>query len=272
MINTLRNALSFSSADGGGSQSCNFNCNVDNGRRNDCKPPALPAGYRRGTLPTIVPLCDDDEVTQFGTTQKMQIPEYIFWDLVARAASYSPRTPLSASGVKAGGTLSMDTILAAAAPATAQGNKYLFPGLMLEIGCNDQVAPGVSDITITGTFEDGQPLSQSFQVSTGHVGLSRFLVMFNRTSQGQAYPSLVVVERDYQLTLPAVATPLTAAAAPNDATSWVPTNGLREAQRDFNVSVTAANTNTTYRYELFLPVGWFWDWMEAQYAASLVNP
>jgi hypothetical protein len=229
----------------------------------------LPVGFRRGTLPIAVSTCAEDEITQFGRTNALWIPEYMWWGMVGRAATFSPRDPLSAAGVKAGGTLSLLVQLAAASPATAQGSKYLFPGCMLEIGTSDNVNPSVSDITFTGTFEDGQPFTQTMQFSQGKKGVSRFIVAFTRQTQGGSYPGNIVVERDFQLSLPAVATALTAAAAPNDATTWTPTNGLREAQRDFQVDVTNAVTNTSFRVELLSPVGKFWEWMERGFAASV---
>jgi len=234
-----------------------------------CAPGDLPSGFRRGALPIGLPTCPEDEITQFGRTNALWVPEYMYWQMVARAATFSPRDPLAAAGVKAGGNLSLLVQLAAAAPATAQGNRYLFPGFMLEIGTSDNVNPSVSDITFAGTFEDGQAYSQTMQFSQGRKGVSRFVIAFTRQTQGGSYPSNVVVERDYQLTLPAVATALTAAVAPNDATTWVPTNGLRAAQQDFTATVTNAVTGTSFRLELLSPVGKFWEWMERAFAGSV---
>jgi hypothetical protein len=80
---------------------------------------------------------------------------------------------------------------------------------------------------------------------------------------------LVQVQNGIIVSEPGVAIPLTAAAAPNDATSSVPTNGIRGPVQTFVVDVVQAATGTAYRVELLSPVGQFWEAMEALFAASV---
>jgi hypothetical protein len=216
--------------------------------------------WRPCSIPVIAKYCGDDEVLQFGRSRLMNIPWYMVESLIARAANYSPRTPLSVSGEKGAGTLSLDIALTDAV-LPAQGNDYLFPGFMLEISTSDNVAPGVSTASIHGVFEDGQEWTQDVQFSQGHVGVSRFLVFGSRTEQGSSYPSLFRVSQGLLLTEIGGAIVLTPGAAPNDATSATPTNGIRAIERQFSVDVTEANLGTAYRIELLTPVGRFWDWM-----------
>jgi len=236
----------------------------------NCPPGPMPLGYRRGNMPVVLSTCDDDQVTQVGRNNRIDVPEFMFWEAVAKAATFSPRTPLSDSDVKAAGALTLSIALGAAA-GTAQGNSYLFPGFILEMSTSNNVPAGVVDVDVTGTFEDGQPYTQSLQFSPGHQGVSRFIIMATRESQGGSYPSLISVQRDFILSGPAVSIPLTAAAAPNDATAIVPTNGIRAMQRDFTVTVTQANVDTTFRIEMLSPVGRFWDVMVATFANSVVQ-
>lgn len=233
-----------------------------------CAPGPLPVGYRRGRLPVAFAPCDDDIITQFGRADAAWIPEYMFWGLVGKAATYSPRTPLATSGTKGAGALTLSIALSAAV-TTAQGNDYLFPGFVLEAGTNNNVAPGVIDLDISGTFEDGQPYTQTMQFNTGHVGVSRFFVAATRETQGGSYPSLINVSRDLIVVAGGTSIALTAAAAPNDATAIVPTNGIRKVQRDFTVTINQANQDTTFRLELLSPVGRFWDWFNAGFANSV---
>jgi len=234
-----------------------------------CGPSAMPFGFRTGIVPVVMKMCADDEAMQLGRTPTVQVPEYAVWDLVGRAATFSPRTPLQNAATKGVGALDLTITLPAAAPATDQGNKYLFPAFLFEIMTNNNVSPGVTQIEITATFEDGQPWLQTVQFSQGHVGVSRFIVMSTRTEQGGSYPCLFDVERDLQLQDVAQVTTLTAGVAPNDASSFVATNGIRGPNRPFGLSVEVGNINTNYRVELLTPVGRFWNWMVAQLANGI---
>jgi len=272
MITTLRNAFSAAPVDGNGrvGVTCPGNCGPDSGASGAgaCGPAGFPIGWRRGKLPIAVKYCADDAILQFGRTREIDLPEYMLWELVGKAATFSPRAPIAVNAVKEAGTLSLDFALADPI-GTAQGNKYLFPAFMLEIGTNNNVTPGVSSIDIHGTFEDGQDWTQTMEFSQGHVGVSRFVIMSTRTTEGSSYPSLFELSNGLLLTGAGDAIPLTAAAAPNDATSIVPTNGIRAIERQFSVDVTEANLGTNFRVELLTPVGRFWDWMTNQFAASI---
>jgi hypothetical protein len=230
-----------------------------------CAPNLRRERFRRGRLPIAISTCPENTINQLGRTNSAWIAEETLWAMFNKAATYTPIDPLSASDVKAAGNLTL-TLGFAAAAGTAQGNRLLTPGFVIEIANSDNVAMGVSNVSLTGTFEDGQPYTQTLQFNVGKQGLARYMVLATRVSQGASYPSLVTIERDIQLTSPGVATALTAAAAPNDATTWTPTNGLRAAQRDFTFVVTAGNINTQYRIEALTPVSQYWDWAEAIWA------
>lgn len=242
---------------------------VGNSRQGACGPADLPPGFRTGVVPVVMKYCPDDEVMQIGRTPTIQVPEYAVWDLIGRSATFSPRDPLQVAGTKGVGALALDIELDALADPSQQGNKYLFPAFMIEIMTNNNVSPGTTQIDVSGTFEDGQPWEQQLQFSQGHVGLSRFVVLATRTTQGGSYPSLFTVERELQLQGTGQATPLTAGVAPNDATSFTATNGIRGPNRTFNISVEVGNEDTNYRVELLSPVGQFWNWMVAQLAAGI---
>jgi hypothetical protein len=221
-------------------------------------PPELD-GLREGPLPTIIPLCETDVVQRYARDRQARISMIDAMVYFARAKQFTPRAPFTTSGTKAGGDLTL-TLALAAASGTAQGNKYLLSFFLFEVMTSLNIAAGLVQVNFTGTFEDGQPWSMTgVELVQRRPGYSAFLVLPTRELDGAALPSLVELSRDYTVSGPGVAIPLTAGGAPNDATSITPTNGIRTPQRDVAAVIQAAPTNSEFRFGTLSPVHEFWN-------------
>jgi hypothetical protein len=77
--------------------------------------------------------------------------------------------------------------------ATAVNEIVLLSGVIVDIMSNNNTSPGITTIDFAGTFENFAAYAQTVQFSTGHIGLSRFVLLFTREVQGGAYPCLVQI-------------------------------------------------------------------------------
>lgn len=222
-----------------------------------------------GNLPTILPLRDGDYVNRYARDAYVRLPQYATHAFFSKGATYSPRAPLSTSGTKAAGQLALSIALAAASGST-QGNRYLVPGIVIEITSGGDVAPGVSRLSVTGTFEDGQAWSQTdIELAQGNPGTSAYIIVPTRETDGGAYPSLCCIQRDLLQAAAGGSIALTAAAPPNDATAIVPTDGIRSPRYDLSVAVDDAITGTFYRVATLTPTQWYFTAPMIAHAISM---
>jgi hypothetical protein len=221
-------------------------------------PPGLDV-LRDGPLPTIIPLCRNDIVQRYGSDAYARANAFDVMAYMSRGKQFSPRAPFSTSGVKGAGDLELTLQLAAAA-GVAQGNKYLVPMLLIEVMTSNNIPVGLSNFDVDATFEDGQPFALAgAEITQARAGYSAFLVLPTRTLDGGAFPTLVELSRDLLMSGPGVSIPLTAAAAPNDATAIVPTNGIRSPERTVVLTVTTGGTGTEYRLSTLSPAHLFYN-------------
>lgn len=153
----------------------------------------IPAGIERGVMPIVIAICPDDTVTQPGRIDSSWVPRFVAEDVFQRGATFSPITPLQATGTYVGpGALALS--LAFGAPPGTPAQRALIPGVIIDLMTSNNVAPGITTADFTGTFENGLPWTQQVQFSTMATGTSRFIVLASREVQGGAYPQLVVVD------------------------------------------------------------------------------
>jgi len=244
-------------SDGGGSCApCNTgnatgNCGLPSGR--------VPRALKRGTLPAVVALCEGDAIIRAGRQNAINVPAFVVEELFARGITSSPSAPLAQSGTVAGGVLTLTVTATAPTLPSGAGSMILTPGFIVEIATNNNVSPGTTRLQASGLFEDGQTYLQVFEVTQAKQRNSRFLVTFTKEVGGGTYPSLIQVRNGELLTAVAGSIPLTAAAAPNDATAIVPTNGIRGPSTPFQLDVLDGVNGTNVRVELLSPDSQFYD-------------
>jgi len=146
----------------------------------------------RGEMLLVQAMCPDDMITQPGRINRSWVPEFVAVDAFQRAATYSPITPLQDTGTYTGPALAL--ALAFEAPPTDDRQRALLPGLIVDIGTSLDTPPGKVTANLAATFENGAAYTQQVQMSLGHIGLSRFVILFSREVQGGAYPQLAVVD------------------------------------------------------------------------------
>jgi hypothetical protein len=223
-------------------------------------------------MPIIIPACPGDKVIKYGGAPYVRASAYLLEQHFARAANYSVITPLRASGTKGAGALVLTLSAAAASGATTQGQRVLSPGFILEVGTSNNVSPGVSRIDVAGFFEDDSAYAHTgIELTQGRPGFSTYLVISKRDIEGGSYPQLIAVQNDFKVVLGGTSIALTAAAAPNDATAIVPTNGIQFPDRDLVVTVQTGAANTEYAVELLSPTSQYYNLALAHYYNSLAG-
>jgi hypothetical protein len=138
-------------------------------------------------MPIVIPFCPDDSVPQPGRINAAWVPEFVVENFFGRGADFSPITPLQTTG-----TFTDPGPLVLTLATTATEDQRV-SGIIIDIMSNNNTSPGITTIEFVGTFENNAAWTQTVQFSTGHIGLSRFVLMPTREVQGGAYPALLRV-------------------------------------------------------------------------------
>lgn len=196
-------------------------------------------------MPPVIPLCGGDIVVSYGAPALLQAPAFAMQGFLAQALTRTPYAPVSVSGTKAAGNLTLD--LKADTPTAGQpGNLHHFGALVLEVATSDNVAPGRTVLDIDFYDENGTPQSWTgIEVRQSKPGNSQFILVMNAIASGFAIPCFGRLSQDV-IAVGTEAYALTAAAAPNDATSITPTSGLRAPDFSCVATVRSGVTGTDY--------------------------
>jgi len=159
-----------------------------------CTPVNYPT-FRRGILPLVQAFCPGDTVPQPGRINALWVPEFVVEHFFARGADFSPVTPLTDTDTYTTTDITL-TLTAPAVSGETPAEEYLIAGIVIDLMSSNNVAPGITTLVLTGVFENSADYAQTVQLSTGHVGLSRFVLLFSREMQGGAYPSLVRIQTE----------------------------------------------------------------------------
>lgn len=208
----------------------------------NCEPGTLPSGMMIGALPVVSAYCPGDTVLQYGRINAIWVPDYVFWGHFARAADFASVAPRSDSGTKPAGALTLTMGVDA-------GIKVLVPGIIFDVMTSNNVAPGITQFSIAGVFEDNTLWTQDITVSAGHQGLSRFAIIATREVQGGAYPSLCQIMDNFVITSTGLF------LGPTAVTS-------------LTVTVNRANVDTDFYTETLSPVSELWYWVMAKWYNS----
>jgi hypothetical protein len=244
---------------------------------------ALPA---RGLAPVLFAYCDDDIVLDPGRTNDAWVPPSTVEEFFNRAAVFAPDTPLRARGVIGESTSGLLTLqLKAPRPAgfdltspNYRGVKYLIPGITMSFSTSNNTPPGDIEIipgpstdseVTTGKpnfFENFSQYTQDALVQPGHIGLSRYCLLFTNIVSGMTYPELVLLQTDVMTAPPGVSFAVT--TAPSGTTGITFTDGIRDEDTLFTVTFKGID-GTGVTIESLGPVSQLWDWAQASTLSAL---
>jgi len=206
----------------------------------------------------------DDQVTRIGRIGAAWVPAGVVANLIQRGANWScPNPPSDRQDITAG-TATLHLTTPADSPSnpvtdpTFAGWDWRFAGLIFDVSTSNNINPGQVSLSLDGYFENGEKYHQDITVNPGHMGVSRYYVIFTQETQGGAYPALVRLWRNVlEGPAPGVSAPITTNISEGGPTSITFTNGLRTG--NFQLDITAkGNSGTSVYAEMLDPVSSLW--------------
>jgi hypothetical protein len=253
--------------------------------------PNLDVLPERGLAPVVIPFCSDDVILDPGRTNDAYVTGEQIKAFFDRGAVSSPEVSLRTSGI-IGSVVpgQLDLHITVPRPTGAvltdpnyRGQLFFVPGFVVSVSTSNNNQPG--DVTLnwgpTGNadplagvpnyFENWGQWTQSIVLQQGHIGMSRFAVLPSVVSSGMTFPELIRLQKDLLLSSPpGVAVLLSAGGAPNDATQFVPTNGLRAQDTFLSLNVQGFD-GTGILVETLGPKSQLWDWTFAAVLNALAG-
>jgi hypothetical protein len=202
-------------------------------------------------------LCSNSAVEQVGRSNFVVGQIWAIASLFARAATFSPSLVVEDVDTGAGIQLTQTLSLA------AQGSGVvLTPGILIEV---TSPATGVlNNITceLDGVTEAEATYNHpNIRLNQLQWGKSTWVVIGSQELSGNAYPTLLMLRNEFQTVATATAFPLTAAGAPNDATSTTFAGGPPPSAPDREITnvITLAATGALFRTAALVSTSPYFD-------------